>query len=106
MAYEELHDDNFDDKLKQVKGLLVVEFWAPWCGPCKLFAQVFDKASEELTDFEFAKVNTDEAQGITQRYAIRSVPTIMIFKNGLEVDRFSGVFNREQFEAKLRMHLD
>lgn len=79
MATTTLTKDNFEDVITK-NDLVIVDFWAPWCGPCKGFAPVFEAASEKYKDVVFAKVNTDEEQELAGHFAIRSIPTIMIFR--------------------------
>jgi thioredoxin 1 len=79
MAAIELTKDNFEDVVTG-NDLVVVDFWAPWCGPCRGFAPVFEAAAEKYPDVVFAKVNTDEEQELAGHFAIRSIPTLMVFR--------------------------
>jgi len=90
----ELTDANFDEVIVNSDIPVIVDFWAPWCGPCKMMAPNFERAA---TSFPlktlFAKVNTEEAQNLGARFGIRSIPTLIIFKNGQEVHRVSGALD-------------
>ena len=79
MATVELTKENFEQVITG-NDMVLVDFWAPWCGPCRTFAPVFEQASEKYSNVVFAKVNTEEEQEIAAHFQIRSIPTLMIFR--------------------------
>ena len=80
MATVELNRDNFESTVNG-NPMVIVDFWAPWCGPCKGFAPVYEKASDAHPDVVFAKVNTDEQQELAGAFGIRSIPTLLVFRD-------------------------
>lgn len=91
----ELSNDNFQRHVERNGVPLVVDFWAPWCGPCKMMAPAFAEAAAELEpDVRLAKLNTEEAQAIAARFNIRSIPTMVLFRNGEEQARQSGALGK------------
>ena len=80
MSIVELTKDTFQAAVEKPDGTLIIDFWAPWCGPCRGFAPVFEKAAEAHPEVTFAKVNTDVEQEIANALQIRSIPTLMVFR--------------------------
>ena len=84
MAVVELTKENFEQTIKK-NGFVIVDFWAPWCGPCRSFAPTYEEVSGEHPEIVFAKVNTEEQQEIAAHFQIRSIPTLMIFKEKIGI---------------------
>jgi thioredoxin 2 len=92
----ELDDRNFDRHVAQGSLPVVVDFWAPWCAPCRTMAPAFEEAAQQIEPAaRFAKLNTDEAQATAARYGIRSIPTLIVFRGGREVARQSGAMGAD-----------
>lgn len=92
----ELSSSNFDELIVNSDLPIIVDFWAPWCGPCKMMAPNFSAAAEHFPlKAVFAKVNTEDEQNLGARFGIRSIPTLIVFKNGIERERVSGALPKE-----------
>lgn len=84
------------------KGLVLVDFWAPWCGPCKMLAPTIEELAKEYAGkAKFGKLNTDENPDIASKYKIMGIPTIMFFKNGQTVDQVVGAVPKSQLQSKI-----
>jgi len=98
----ELNDSNFESTVASSAAILV-DFWAPWCGPCRMIAPVIEELGKELAGkVTVAKVNVDEAPGIAGAHSVTSIPTLIIFKNGQLVDRSTGLASKAALLAKLQ----
>ncbi len=84
---------------------VVVDFWAPWCGPCRIIAPIIEELSNEIDGVKFGKLNTDENPNIAMQYGIRAIPTIMLFKNGEVVDTRIGVQPKEALKQMVLSHI-
>ena len=98
--YIELTSGNVDATISE--GVVLVDFWAPWCGPCRMIAPVIEELAEDFDGkAKICKVNTDEEQELGIKYGVRSIPTIIFFKDGEIVDQMVGAASKQAFEEKL-----
>jgi thioredoxin 1 len=100
MAVIELDGTNFE-KTIQDNAFVVVDFWAPWCGPCRSFAPVYEKVSNDVADVVFAKLNTEDHQDIAAHFNIRSIPTLMIFRDQIIIFSQAGALPESSFRDLL-----
>lgn len=100
MATVELNSENFESVVTG-NAMVIVDFWAPWCGPCRGFAPLFEKASDAHADVVFAKVNTDEQQELAGAFNIRSIPTLMVFREQVVVFQQPGALPASALEQVL-----
>ena len=98
--YIELTTENFDNVIKE--GVSLVDFWAPWCGPCRMIAPVIEELAEEFEGkANICKVNTDEQQELSTQFGVRSIPTIVFLKDGEIVDTMVGASSKQAFADKI-----
>ena len=95
----ELNQTNYEKET--TKGPVIIDFWAEWCGPCKMLGPIFDELSQEITDVKFAKVNVDENQDIAGNLGVRGIPTLVLLKDGQEIDRIVGFLPKPQLKKKI-----
>ncbi len=98
-----LNNSNFKGEVIESKGLVLVDFWADWCGPCKMLAPILEELSEE-TEAKICKVNVDESGDLAGDYGIRSIPTMIIFKDGVKVDQIVGLRQKSELLEKLNSY--
>ncbi len=103
MAVLELTNENFDNVINGEK-IVLVDFWAPWCGPCRMQGPIVDSLAEESDGaYTVGKVNIDEAGDIAERYGIMSIPTILVFKNGEAVNNAVGLRSKDELLKMLNV---
>ena len=93
---EALNSANFDSAI--AKGAVLVDFWAEWCGPCRMLIPVFEELSKEMKKVKFAKVNITESEEIAQKFGVMSIPTLILFRDGKEVGRTMGALPKDMLK--------
>jgi len=93
--------DNFQTEVVEYKGVVLVDFFAAWCGPCKMTGPIIEQLAEEKKDVKFIKVDVDKNPELASQYQVFSIPTFLIFKNGKLVSQFVGAHSKEGFEQEI-----
>ncbi len=99
----EVTDGNFTTEVLGTTGTVLVDFWAPWCGPCRMQTPILEGLAKELNgNARIVKLNTDENAGVARQFGISSIPTLILFRDGKEVERMVGVQSAESLKRKLQ----
>lgn len=101
----ELTSDNIQQEVKDHDGLVVIDFWAPWCGPCRMYSKIFEQAANSIESAKFVKLNIDDWEG-TLPYPVQNIPATVFVKDGKEVDRLVGMQTFEELEQVCLKHED
>lgn len=99
---KQINSDSFKTEVLDHKGVVFVDLYADWCGPCKMTAPIIEELSEEIESVKFVKINVDENQQLAAQYNIFSIPTFMVFKNGKVVNQFVGGRDKSSFIAEIK----
>ncbi len=105
MATIELTKDNFNSTIEN-NDVVIVDFWAPWCGPCRMFAPTFEAVSEQYPNVVFAKLNTEDQQELAAAFNIRSIPTLMVFREKVIIFSQAGMLPKAGFEQVVQKSLE
>ena len=102
MAIIDLTKENFQAEITKSDKPVLVDFWAVWCGPCQMMAPILHELEAEMPDVQIGKVNVDEQMDMARQFRVVSIPTLIIFKNGQEVQRMVGVTSKEELKDALK----
>ena len=105
MAVVTITTENFAQEVLQSEKPVLLDFWASWCGPCRMLSPIVDEVAEERGDVKVGKVNVDEQPELAGEFGVMSIPTLIVFKNGEEIDRSVGALPKARLQALLEKHL-
>ena len=95
MSVKHISEGQFDTEVLGDKGRVLVDFYADWCGPCKMLGPILEEVGDEVDNLKIVKVNVDEAQSLAQKYGVMSIPTVYLFDGGMNAGKFVGVKSKE-----------
>ena len=98
MSTQVITKNNFQTEVLEAQGTVLVDFWAPWCGPCRMLSPMVDEVAVEHGEVKVGKINIDEEPDLAQRYDVMSIPTLMVFRNGEKINESVGVVPKEKIE--------
>ena len=100
-----ISSEEFNNLVEHVEGIAVVDFFATWCGPCKMLAPVFEEVANETPNAKFFKVDIDESLDIARQFSVSTVPTVIIFRNGEPIERLVGFMPKENLASKIKEYI-
>ncbi len=105
MAHTMITMENFTQEIENAAGLVLLDFYAVWCGPCKMLAPVLDELAEDIPSLKIVKSDVDNAPDLAGKFGIQSIPTVLLFKDGKQVDGFIGYRGKEEIAAMIEKYL-
>lgn len=102
MGILHINQNDFQKEVLEAKEIVFVDFYADWCGPCKMTSPIIDELAKELTDVKFVKINVDQNPDLASQYSVFSIPTFIIFKNGKPVHQMVGAMGKEKFLEEIK----
>lgn len=100
----EFTSDNFESEVLTTEAPVIVDFWAPWCGPCRQLSPIIDELASENSKVTIGKLNVDDAQDVAMKYGVASIPTILLFKGGEVIERIQGVTSKSKLQEIIDTH--
>lgn len=102
MEIVKVTDANFEEEVLKSDKKVLVDFWATWCGPCQMLAPIIEQVAKDRDDIKVCKIDVDTEPMLSFKYEVKSIPTLVVFENGVEVDKTIGLVSREEIDALLK----